>query len=311
MPSFNKEELKQIDKVIAKVERQELKQRLIFPVRQDFNPNASWVEYDVFDIQGSAKILADGANASDIKFVGEEKTPRTSKVYKIANGVQYTPEELEAVEMARSNNRNTFNLKLERPEEARRFIMEKENEICYIGESKYGLAGVLSASNYSATTGTKEVVANGAGASPLWSLKTPPERLLDIRTAIKSSSQNGLFMEPKQIVLPFEQEFALSEPFSNDSQFTILDWIKRSLGGMVKSITFDESLSAANNGLSAGDAMLVFPYSTKYLYLALTKDINRGKSFIDLIENESFVVSEKTAGVVVRHKSCLYLGTGI
>lgn len=308
--TFTLEDVKYLDRIIARVLRQELMYRSIFPVRSDFNPNASSIEYNVYDIKGSAKIMAVGGNAKDIPFVGEEKTPRVSNVFNIVTGIKYTLGEIEAVAMARANGRDNYNLDSERPETARRFIAETENLLCYNGNALHSIIGILNAALYGVGLGTAADVANGAATTPQWSTKTPAEILIDIRTAISTSSSNGLFKEPVMLVTPYTQWFMLSAPYSDDSQFTLMDWIKRSVGSMLAGFEYDQSLINANTSLGY-DVMLSFAKDKKYLYYSAVEEIRRLTPVKDILEDEEMAIRSRTAGLIVRHPSTLYKGQKI
>jgi hypothetical protein len=307
MPTFFKEDLEFIESEVSRVMRQEIKTRMVLPVKTDYDPNASFVGYDIYDITGSAKILANGGK--DIPFVGENKRRESTQVFKIGTGIRYTEEEREGVASARANGKGgVYNLDSERPATARRYIYEEETRLAFVGDDDYGVKGLFNDINYGVDKGTKEDVATGAGASTLWSLKTPAEILADIRKGVKNASKNGLFPGEKMCLLPYDQYFDLTQPYADGTTFTILDWLQKSIP-MVK-FDYFEIMKAGNNG-DTDDYMLIYTKDVRLLNLAITRDIRVGRPVFDIIETSEQAVTEKTAGTVVKHPASLYIGKKI
>jgi len=308
MPQFHKEDLKYIEKIVTKVKKQELKQRTVFPYDSNFPAAAREIGYDIYDITGSAKILADGADAKDIPFVGETKQRKSQGVYTIASGIRYSKAERDAVAMARQNGRGaSYNLDAERPAAARRYIYETECEVIFNGSAKYGIKGIFDSSYYGTNKGTLEDVADGAAASKTWASKTPPEILEDIRTAVTKASADGLFDGKKVILVSFASWRELVRPFSEDSSFTVMDWIKRT-----EEVEFQwfNALKAANNE-TGENVLFCFTKDPMLVKMALPEDIRLGRPVFDILETSEQALTERFAGPVVKHPASLYVGKGI
>jgi len=302
-----KEDLLFIEQEVTRVLREELKTRAVFPVDTNFNPAAREIGYDIFDITGSAKIMALGGNAKDIPFVGEEKERKTQAVYNIVTGIRYEEDEIEAVQGARAMGKgSSFNLDAERPATARRFISEKETQVAFTGDAPHGIPGILDTSFYGASKGTKSTaVVKWDGTA------TPAQILADIRKLIKSSSKNGLFPGPKTVLLPFDQWFELSQPFNDGTESTILDWLQRSLPGQVNFEFFNMMEDANNGAFNTGNAMLVFTPRVDLVKLTVVQDIRMLTPVTDILENQELAIKEKTGGMVIKHPSSLSLMDGL
>ena len=307
--NLHKSDIVFIQKTISKVKREELKHRMLFPIDSEFDPNATEIGFDIYDISGTAIILAHGGNANNIPFVGESKERQTQLVYTIATGIKYTEGEIEGVASQRANGKGgTYNLKSERPATARRFVYEKECLTLFAGNSKYGILGVFNAAYYGTGKGTKENVAGVDAAARLWSGKTAPEILADIQKAVTTAMAEGIGGDMKMtIVVPFAQWRLLNSPFSTDSNMTIMDWIKKS-----EDVDFAwyNGVKATNNDDTV-DYLFCYPKDKKVLANALIRDIKIGKPVYDILEGSEQAVTLKTGGIMIKHPCFLYVGKGI
>ena len=69
---LRKEDLLAIENVLYEVKKEELVARQFLKVNNSYPVYAREIGYDWYDMAGSAKILASGASAKDVPFVGEK-----------------------------------------------------------------------------------------------------------------------------------------------------------------------------------------------------------------------------------------------
>jgi hypothetical protein len=194
-------------------------------VNTNFNKFAPSIGYRYYTRTGSAKIFAAGGSAKDVPFVGEDGGEKSQKVYDIVTGIRY--DSAERLKLLKSWRQEQIYLPSEldmlRPETARRAVAELENRIVLVGDTKYGIEGLLNATGI-----TSEDVADGAvgsgAAKKLWANKTPKEILKDLATARTKAKKQGLF-NPDTLVLPPDQYDLLDQPYSDTSTMTIRGWL--------------------------------------------------------------------------------------
>ena len=306
MPELLQEDLRQIEKTLYSPKAEELKHRQLFRVNTNF---ASWAEevgYDVYTRTGSAKILAHGADAKDIPYVGGNKKRYTQLVYTMATGIKYTKAERDAVAAMRANGQGAVvNLDQLRPDAARRYIMELEHKLTFVGSSEFGIKGVLDSSYYGAGLGTMEDVAQGAGGDEEWDKKTPDEIIEDLNKARRTVEAGGLF-KARTLVLPDEQWNLLKKPYSADNPMTILKWIE-SEGEYFERILVTNAMNSTNNGLGSA-AFMVIDNIPEVGELATPLDMTMLPPVYDELETSKQAVIGKTAGVLFRHPAAAYVG---
>lgn len=310
MPILREELLRQIEQTLYTVKEQELVARQVLKVNTKFNKAANEIGYFYYNRRGSAKVLATGASANDVPFVGEDGNYVTQKVYDIAVGIRYSFKELEASSFYEVNsNAPTIRLDLLRVENARRLIAETENKLVFVGDSKYQIKGLLNASGIT----VEDVADSGTGANATekrkWKNKTPKQILEDIRKARSVARQNGIF-NPDTLVLPPEQYDMLDQPYSDDSTMTIRNWLG-SQGVILPRVFSARELSKEHNGFSNVDCLLVLDSSPEIAEIAVTRELELTNPVYDILGNFEQAAIESTAGVIIRHPSAIYVGKGI
>lgn len=306
---LRKEDLLSIQNILFEAKKDELIARQIVSMNTNHPPYASEIGYDWYDREGSAIILAAGGSAKDIPFVGEKGGRETMKVYTIATGVRYTKAERQAVQAKAALGKGpTVQLDTLRVSNARRFVSEKENEIFFTGNEKYGIPGVLNKSGI-----VVESVADGAAGSgaakKLWANKTPKEILKDLLTA-KDSVEKAGFFQAKILILTPSAYNKLLQPYSDQSPMTVLSWLQ-SQGMTFDKIVKSRSLLKNYNGFSTVDAFLVLDNNPEVIELAVTEDLLIGEPVYDILGTSEQAVTERVAGAIIRHPSAIYVGKGI
>ena len=308
MAEFLQEDLLQISSVLHEPKREELKHRQIFRLNTEYAAFAQEIGYDVYNRTGSAKILAAGANAKDIPFVGGEKERFSQQVYTIVSGINFTQAERDATAAQRAFGKGpAVNLDSLRVATARRYMRELEHKICFVGEPTYGIKGILDSTFYGAGKGTKEAVAN-PGAGTAWSLKTPDEIIEDLNRA-RRVVENGGFFKARVLVIPDIQWNLLKKPYSATSPMTIIKWLE-SEGQYFEQIIVTNAMDSTNSG-EGSDIMLVLDNQPEVVELATPRDMMLGDPIFNILGDSEQAATIRTGGLMVRHTIALYVGTGI
>ena len=306
--SLRKEDLLAISNVLFEAKRDELVARMIASVNTNYPPYASEIGYDWYDREGSAIILAAGGSAKDIPFVGEKGGRETMQVYTIATGVKYTKAERQAVQAKAALGKGpAVQLDTLRVKNSRRFVAEEENRLFFVGDSKFGIPGVLNKTGINAESVADGSTGSGA-AKKLWDNKTAKEILKDLLRAKTVVEKDGFFTA-KVCALPPDAYNKLLQPYSDQSPMTILAWLQ-SQGMTFDKIVKTRALKAGNNGFNV-DAFLVLDNDSEVIELAVVEDILLGEPVYDELGTSSQAVTERTPGAIIRHPSAIYVGKGI
>lgn len=304
---FTADDFLQIENVLYTPREEEVIARRAFSMNTSYAPYAREVGYDYYTRQGSAKILGPNG-AKDIPFVSESGGRVTQTVHTIATGIRYTEDERLAEEAKRNLGKGpSMRLDTLRVSTARRFIFEKENALAFVGDSGLGVNGVWDSSFYGTDLGTSETVASGAGGVT-WALKTPAEILADLLEAVSTVESTGLF-KAKCLMLPPSQFNRLRQPYSQYTAMTILQWLNAE--GMYFSKIIPSRICSATNNGDTVDYMFVFDDDPEVVQLVTPEDVRLHEAKYDIINTMEQAVTLKTAGVMVRHPSGLYIGKGI
>lgn len=317
-PIFLKDDLLDIENVLYQPISEELKHREIFSIISSFNPEAEEIGYDTYDRTGSAKIFAGRAVATDIPFVGDKKTRTTQAVHEITSGIVFTRAERMASQAARGLGRGpAVALDMLRVETVRRFINEVEAKLTWVGDSTFGIKGVLDSSFYGETgLGSSEFVAEGtAGSSStekrLWKNKTSQEIVEDLIEARTVVGQNGIFTG-RNLILPYQQLLRLEQPYGDDTPVTVKDFLLGRTGteGYFDTIVATNYMDAANNGLSF-DTFIVHDNRPQVGQIAVVKELELFPPVFDLTQNSRQAAILRFGGFVMRHPAAFAVRKGI
>lgn len=318
-PIFLKADLLDIEKVLYQPISEELKHREIFPnLLTSFNPEAEEIGYDTYDRTGSAKVFAGRAVANDIPFVGDKKTRNTQPVHEIATGIKFTRAERAASQAARGlGNGPAVPLDMLRVETARRYINEKEAKHVWVGDSTYGIKGILDSEYYTETgLGSMLFVAQGASGNSAvekkkWINKTSQEIIDDLLEARTVVGTGGIF-NARNLVLPHEQLLRLEKPYGDNNPISIKDVLLGRGGaqGYFDTIEGTNYLDSANNGLSV-DAFLVFDSRPQAGQIAVVKEMEIFPAVFDITRNSEQAIILRSGGFVMRHPAAFAVRKGI
>jgi hypothetical protein len=310
MPLLREQDLRQIEQTLYTPVESELVARRILRVNTNYSKFARAIGYHYYERRGSAKILAMGAGAKDVPFVGEDGGEVISKVYDIVSGIRYTMKEIEASQF-RGTQTNVPSVRLDmlRVETARRFIAETENRIVLVGDADHKIQGVLNATGITSEDVAQGAFSGTAAQKRQWVNKTPQEILKDIRHAKTTARQKGLF-NPDTLVLPPDQFDMLDQPYSNESTMTIRNWLS-SQGVNFPKVFSAKELGKDYNGFATVDCMLVMDSNPTILEIAVTREMELLNPVYDIVGNSEQAVLESLAGAIIRHPKAIYVGKGI
>jgi hypothetical protein len=326
MPIFDKnlftaDDFKQIENVLYTPREEEMPARRLLNINRNYDDFAREIGFDYYQREGSARILAGGASAKDVPFVGEKGGRVTNLVYDIATGIRYTEAERKAMLAKQALGKGPgTQIDTLRVSSARRFILERENIATFLGATglssggtNYSIKGLLDSSFYGTDLGTKENVATGAAGTGdaekrLWANKTTAEILTDLHTAMSTVEGDGLF-KARALVLDPASFNLLRKPYSAYALQTTLAWLQ-SEGMYFDTIITTRAMRAGNNGDTV-NYFMVLDNDPEVVELALTYDITLGNPVYDILNTMEQAVIEGYGGVLFRHPAGCYVGKGI
>jgi hypothetical protein len=310
MPFLLKEDLLAIENVLYEAKKEELVARQFLHINSNFPSYATEIGYDWYDATGSAKILASGASAKDIPFVGEKGDREIQKVYSIATGIRYTSVEIEAAQAKAILGKGpTISLDTTRVATARRYIAEAENRIVFVGDSNFGIKGFINHPGVTSTYVEAGSVGSDVTEKRLWKNKKPNEILEDLRAAKAEVEKNDIF-KARVLLLDSDHYNMLLKPYSDMSPMTILSWLT-SEGEFFENIIKTSNVSKKHNGLGGGvDCFAILDNDPEVIELVVTKDMELGNPVYDILGISEQTVEERTAGCIIRHPSAIYIGKG-
>jgi len=306
---LRKEDLIAIENVLYEAKKEELVARQFLNVNTNFPPYAMEIGYDWYDVAGSAKILAAGASAKDVPFVGEKGGRETMKVYSIVTGIRFSKAERMAAQARNALGKGPqVSLDTTRVATARRFVAETENKLVFIGDASHNISGIV---NHPGIT-IEDVAATGTGSSyaakRLWENKTPKFILGDLLQGKKKVEQSNIF-KARVLILDANHYNALLEPYSDYSPMTTLAWLQTE-GAYFEKIIVTNSITSSVNGLGVS-CFIILDNSPEIIELAVPMDLTLGEPVYDLLGTSEQVVEERTAGCIIRHPAAIYVGKGI
>lgn len=309
---LRQEDILAIENVLYEPVKKELVARQFLNVNTNFPPYAQEVGYDWYDVTGSAKILASGGSAKDIPFVGEKGGRESKKVYDIATGIRYTKAERLAMQAKATLGKGpVVNLDTTRVTTARRFVSEKENSIVFVGDKNHNIKGINNHPGIQIEFVAEGATGVDAAAKRLWDNKTPLEILEDLRIGRMKAKKKKLFWA-NVLLIASEAYHALLKPYSEHSDKTILEWLRSQRDFKFDKILEVEELDAEYNGI-AGDVncFCIMDNRPEIIELAVIEDLTLGDPVYDIIGTSEQAVTERTAGIFLRHPSSVYIGKGI
>lgn len=143
---LTKEELHYIEETTIRAPDEDLTYATVFPIERIPNPNATSHEYFIAeDDEGAAELVNVLEDAPGLAVSNSRVTYAVQKI-KLKAGLA-----VEDIETSRSWN---VPLNVETLNRVKRKVDEKTNSLAYVGDTKFGIPGVISGSGFTAITGT-------------------------------------------------------------------------------------------------------------------------------------------------------------
>jgi len=296
---FFARQLESIEPVVYRWLQRELKYRDLVPVSNRDNPGANTITYRMFTQVGMVKGIANYAD--DLPRVDVYGKEYSAGVKTIGGAFGYNTQEIRAAMMA------NVDLDGERAASLRRATREKENDICWNGDSELGLLGILNNTNV-----PTQAVPTGTGGYT-WALKTADEIINDIRLGTsKVRTQSKGVHQANTMVLPIPQyDIIAGLPRSIHSDTTVLQFIlnNKEAYGLDTITTLPVELELAFTG-GTEDGAIIYEKDPEVLELRIPMEL-----LLHPVQprNLEFIINgeARNAGVVIRRPLAMCFLTGI
>lgn len=287
------QDLNAIDRRVYEPNATELKARSIFSLKTDIPAGAKTYSYDVLTRSGVAKILAPGAN--DVPLVDADLTEETVKIYSIAAAFNISVQEVREAQMAGRQ------IDVTKADIVRKAIAEKENQIAFSGESKYGIKGLTDAVGIQVYAAPQ----NEAGDSTQWKDKSGKEVVADIRKAKNMINKLNGHTADTLLLTPDSME-ELEKTFNEFTQQSVLEYV-RSQGWFQRIETVNDLKS---KGLAGSNCFVVLDSSPNVVELGIPLDITRHPQEY-AFPNTKVPFEERTTGLIIRYPMAIVRVDGI
>lgn len=287
------QDLNAIDRRVYEPNASELKARSIFSLKTDIPAGAKTYSYDVLTRSGVAKILAPGAN--DVPLVDADLTEETVKIYSIAAAFNISVQEVREAQMAGRQ------LDVTKADIVRKAIAEKENQIAFSGDSKYGIKGLTDAVGIQVYAAPQ----NEAGTSTQWKDKTGKEIVADIRKAKNMINKLNGHTADTLLLTPDSME-ELEKTFNEFTQQSVLEYI-RSQNWFSRIETVND---LKGKGLAGTNCFVVLDSSPNVVELGIPLDITRHPQEY-AFPNTKVPFEERTTGLIIRYPMAIVRADGI
>ena len=287
------QDLNAIDRRVYEPNASELKARSIFALKTDIPAGAKTYSYDVLTRSGVAKILAPGAN--DVPLVDADLTEETVKIYSIAAAFNISVQEVREAQMAGRQ------LDVTKADIVRKAIAEKENQIAFSGDSKYGIKGLTDAVGIQVYAAPQ----NEAGTSTQWKDKTGKEIVADIRKAKNMINKLNGHTADTLLLTPDSSE-ELEKTFNEFTQQSVLEYI-RSQNWFQRIETVND---LKGKGLAGSNCFVVLDSSPNVVELGIPLDITRHPQEY-AFPNTKVPFEERTTGLIIRYPMAIVRVDGI
>lgn len=287
------QDLNAIDRRVYEPNASELKARSIFSLKTDIPAGAKTYSYDVLTRSGVAKILAPGAN--DVPLVDADLTEETVKIYSIAAAFNISVQEVREAQMAGRQ------LDVTKADIVRKAIAEKENQIAFSGDGKYGIKGLTDAVGIQVYAAPQ----NEAGTSTQWKDKTGKEIVADIRKAKNMINKLNGHTADTLLLTPDSSE-ELEKTFNEFTQQSVLEYI-RSQNWFQRIETVND---LKGKGLAGSNCFVVLDSSPNVVELGIPLDITRHPQEY-AFPNTKVPFEERTTGLIIRYPMAIVRADGI
>ncbi len=299
------EDLTAIENVLYLEKEGQLMARKLLGMNTSYAAGAKEIGYDTYNRSGSAKIIAHGGKATDVKFVEGEVKRILQTNHTFATGFELTKSEVRALQAKRQIGKGPdIDAESRKIAAVRRFMAEFEDHLVFIGDTEHKVEGLLNV-----TDSTIEDVASGVGGL-LWSLKTPQEILIDLLRAKEVIEGDGFFVA-RVLVLSPKLARQLDRPFSDQSPITLMNWLATE-GAYFDEVIETRALDKRFNEIAGPkEAFMVMDNDAEVAEIVVPQEMELEEPVHDILGNWTFGVTEESAGALIRHPSAIYVGTGI
>ncbi len=230
---------------VVNVKFEALKARELIPVNTEADPADETITYEVWEELGLAKIIAHASN--DIPRVDVKATLVSSVIKMIAVGWGWTIKE------AMKARKTGKPLNEKKATAARKAALREENRIAWLGDTDHNLPGLLTNANKTEFT----LPADGAGASKLFSTKTPDQIARDLHSIANTpfTTSKGVFTGDTMLV-SLAIWTLITTTRMPDGDTVVLDFFLKS-NAHIKNVTWLNELT----DLGAGNTDQIFVYN--------------------------------------------------
>lgn len=203
-----------IETQVYQVKFTQIQYQDLIPVDFSANPWAKTVAFYSSEQFGAAGWLSD---ASDIPYGSDERTKFETAVWSAARGYRYSLEEVNQAAMLGQS------LEAERAIGARRAYEEFVNALALTGDTRKGMKGL-----FNHTSVPQVAFATGGAGSPLWSTKTPAEKLTDVNgllTGVQTVTSNVALADT--LLLPYSRFNVIASEQLPNTTMTTLEFLRR------------------------------------------------------------------------------------
>lgn len=218
----------------------------LVPVDTSANEWAKSITYFSLDRVGQADWFDGMASNMPVADINRAKYEQTIEMAGI--GYRYTLEELGHAMMVPGTNLGT-----ERAEAARRAYEEFMDRLARVGDTRKGVTGLFNNANVT----REDAIADGTGASALWTAKTADQIVRDVNNALLGVYESSLTVEMADtVLLPISAMRTLAEKRIDATTETALSYLTKNnlythtTGAplMIRGVLDLENAGSANKG---------------------------------------------------------------
>lgn len=293
---FFTRQLEHIKSKTYDVKYKTLKAPMLIPVATDAPAGADTITYRSFSKIGVAKIISDYAH--DFPRVDTVGTEVTVKVRSLGDSYGFSIKEIRRSQMAGTR------LDSRRANVARRAIDELINTLAWTGDSTYDIQGFIDFPGITEYT----LLADGTGASKLWSTKTPDQIIRDVTGLVDAvvDTTNGV-EAPDTMLLPISLYNLLANTRVTDgNDKTIMTYILQN-NPHIKRIEWLTELKTA--GASSDTRIMIYSRNPDTLTLEIPQPFEQFPPQWKGMEAEIPCHAE-TAGVIIYYPLAVAFADG-
>lgn len=295
--AFFKRELEFVKAKSYDTQYKQLKGLTLLPISTEAGEGATEITWRKYTGVGFAKIIADYAkDFPKVDVYGEETT---SKVKSIGASYGYSIEEIRRSQMTGKR------LDQRKADMARRAVDEKINTIALSGDTNSGLNGLINFPGITEYT----VLADGTGASKLWSIKTPDQIVRDVTGMVSAVMvpTAGKEMPDTLLVDLTRYNLMANTRMGTNSDITIMQYILKN-SPAIKTIEWLTELATA--GAGGTSRMMVYAKDPMKITLEIPRPFEQFEAQQEGMEYQ-IPCHAKCGGVLVYYPLSVAYGDGI